>query len=100
MRRKARSKPETKSGGRPTKFIPDKMKCFIYHPPQRNAFLKGLAGKLNLTGVEMRAINYNATQQRRRNEGPAGPAQIKIQEILDNVSQLVLASIRTGNQYI
>jgi hypothetical protein len=48
----------------------------------------------------MRAINYNATQQRLRNEGPAGPAQIKIQEILDNVSQLVLASIRTGYQYI
>jgi hypothetical protein len=48
----------------------------------------------------MRAINYNATQQRRRYEGPAGPAQIKIQEILDKVSQLVLASIRTGYQYI
>jgi hypothetical protein len=68
--------------------------------PTAKCVFKGLAGKLNLTGVEMRAINYNATQQRRRNEGPAGPAQIKIQEILDNVSQLVLASIRTGYQYI
>ena len=68
--------------------------------PTAKCVLKGLAGKLNLTGVEMRAINYNATQQRLRNEGPAGPAQIKIQEILDNVSLLVLASIRTGYQYI
>jgi hypothetical protein len=68
--------------------------------PTSKCVLKGLAGKLNLTGVEMRAINYNATQQRLRNEGPAGLAQIKIQEILDNVSQVVLASIRTGYQYI
>jgi hypothetical protein len=68
--------------------------------PTWKCVLKGLAGKLNLTGVEMRAINYNATQQRLRNEGPAGPAQIKIQEILVNVSQVVLASIRTGYQYI
>jgi hypothetical protein len=68
--------------------------------PTAKSVLKGLAGKLNLAGVEMRAINYNAMQQRLRNEGPAGPAQIKIQEILDNVSQLVLASIRTSYQYI
>jgi hypothetical protein len=68
--------------------------------PTAKCVLKGRAGKLNLTGVEMRAINYNATQQRLRNEGPAGPAQIKIQEILDNFSQLALASIRTSYQYI
>lgn len=70
----------------------------MLHKPSPTAIrvLKCLAGKLNLTGVEMRAINYNGTQQLLRNEGSSRSGGAKIREILNNVSQLVLASIRTG----
>jgi hypothetical protein len=74
----------------------------MLHKPSLTTFhvLKGLGRKLNLTDVEIRAINYNTTQRRLRKEGPGGSGVAKIQEILDNVWQLVLASIRTSYQYI
>jgi hypothetical protein len=74
----------------------------MLHKPSPTAIrvLKGLAGKLNAASVEMRAINYNATQPRLRNEGPGGSGKAKIRAFLNNFSQRVLASIRTGYQYI
>jgi hypothetical protein len=74
----------------------------MLHKPSPTAIrvLKGLAGKLNLAGVEMRAINYNVTQRLLRNENSGRSGTDKIQEILNNISQLVLASIRTGYKYI
>jgi hypothetical protein len=74
----------------------------MLHKPSPTAIrvLKGLAGKLNLAGVGMRAINYNVTQRLLRNENSGRSGTDKIQEILNTISQLVLASIRTGYKYI